>query len=118
MDGKVLLLCKDLFFTSRIRETARHLGVEVRILDGGLGGAVREETPSLLLVDLDAEQLQPIQEIRDAREASQSLPIIGFVRHENVESIRAAREAGATQVLARGAFSTRLPSLLLPKDTV
>jgi len=32
--------------------------------------------------------------------------------------LTAAREAGATQVLARGAFSTRLPSLLLPKDTV
>lgn len=116
MTSKVLLLCKDLFFTSRIQETARQVGAEVNTLRGGLGAAVQKEAPTLILVDLDAEQLRPIEEIRDARKEDGSLPIVAFVRHEHIELIRAAREAGASQVLARGAFSTKLPELLRSKD--
>lgn len=109
---RVLLGCTDLFFGSRILETARHTGAEVIQVREGLADAAARELPDLVIVDLNADTLEPVASIAAIRAANPAVRIVGFVRHEEVDRIRAAREAGATEIHARGAFSARLPALL------
>lgn len=110
MAAKVLLLCSDFIFSTKIQATARQVGVSLRSLREGLVEAAKEA--SLVLVDLDAAALSPLEVIRSIRRSSPELAIVCFVRHDHVELIKAAREAGASRVLARNAFSERLPTLL------
>ncbi|WP_373048910.1 hypothetical protein [Vulgatibacter sp.] len=112
MAPKVLLACTDLFFSSRIVETARHTGATVVQVREGVAEAALAEKPDLVLVDLHAAVLDPVESIRAIRAADPGVRIVGFVRHEEADRIRAAREAGASEVHARGAFSARLPQLL------
>lgn len=106
----VLLLCSNFLFASKIVETARQLGVELvqvkdELADGADGAAFDRA-----LVDLNHPAALP--SISSLRGASETLRIVAFVQHDDVESIRAARDAGASEVLARSAFVQRLPSLL------
>ena len=112
MPSKIVLGCTDLFFGARIVETARHTGAAVVQVREDLAGAVVREQPDLVIVDLNADALDPVAAIAAIRGAAPHLRIAGFVRHEDAELIRAAREAGASEVHARGAFSARLPALL------
>jgi hypothetical protein len=41
-----------------------------------------------------------------------AIPSIGFVSHVQTELIDAARQAGVDEVLARSAFTMRLPEIL------
>ncbi|MET0552155.1 MAG: hypothetical protein ABW221_03900 [Vicinamibacteria bacterium] len=105
----------DLMFVSRIRESAKASGADVRTVRNveALRAAVREGA-ALVLLDLDSQRLP----WADALRALSSEPdlagavSVGFVGHANETAIRTAREAGCTQVLARGAFVQRLPELL------
>ena len=105
----------DLMFVSRIREAAKASAADVRTVRNldGLRTAVREGA-TLVLLDLDSTRLP----WADALRALSSEPdlagasSVGFVGHANETAIRTAREAGCTQVLARGAFVQRLPEIL------
>ena len=109
---KVLLACTDLFFASRIVETARLAGADLVQAREDLADVAARERPELVLVDLHADALAPTEAIRAIRGAAPKARIVAFVRHEEVERIRAAREAGADEVHARNAFTRRLPALL------
>lgn len=108
MKKDILLACTDLFFSSRIESTARQLGADVRRLDAPPASV----DAALLIVDLDCMRPEPMEVIRAVRSLAPDLEIVAFVRHDQAERIRAAREAGASLVLARGAFSERLPRLI------
>jgi hypothetical protein len=111
----VAALVDDLMFVSRIREAAKASAADVRTVRNvdGVRAAVRDGA-TLVLLDLDSTRLP----WTDALRALASEPdlaaaaSIGFVGHANEAAIRAAREAGCGQVLARGAFVQRLPELL------
>ena len=45
-------------------------------------------------------------------EATKGLLVIGYIGHEQEETIAAAKAAGADKVMSRGAFSNLLPELL------
>ena len=110
MSRRILLACTDLFFASKVRETARHTGA---ILIPDLGSAPPGEEPELAIVDLDATSFDPLQLVRDLRaRLGNRVSIVAFVRHDETDLVKGAREAGADRVLSRGAFSERLPSLL------
>ena len=111
----VAVLVDDLMFVSRIREAAKASSADVRTVRNvdGLRAAVKEGA-TLVLLDLDSPRLP----WADALRALSSEPdlagavSVGFVGHANETAIRTAREAGCTQVLARGAFVQRLPEIL------
>jgi len=106
----LLLACRDLFFASRIETVARKLGWGVeRLPDHPPRNSA--ERPALAIVDLDGAG-DPIAWVRELRGSSEELAVVGFVRHDEAERIRAAREAGASLVLSRGAFTQKLPGLL------
>jgi len=112
----ILAILDDLMFTSKIKTAASQLGVAVafaRSSDAALA-EMRQRTPSLVIFDLNSTRTDPLGTVaamkRDAGLAS--IPTLGFVSHVQAELIDAARQAGVEEVLARSAFTMRLPEIL------
>ena len=106
----------DLLFSSRIRNSARHAGVACvfarspeAVLD-----AVRANRPSLVLIDLDAQRIQPLEALARLRgdAGTAGVRTLGFVSHVHASLIQAAREAGGGEVVARSTFVAALPDLV------
>ncbi|MDQ1612803.1 MAG: hypothetical protein QOG00_2734 [Pyrinomonadaceae bacterium] len=116
MKRRVLVAVDDLFFASKIRATAEHLGVEVvfpRSLDA-FDEAARESTPALVIVDLHLQRYDPFAVARrlKADELWRETPLVGFFSHVQVELQRRAADAGFDHILPRSAFTKRLPEIL------
>jgi len=111
----VIAVVDDLMFLSRIREAARGTGAEVRSVRGpkDLVEAARDGG-RLVLVDADSSRL-PWAEALGALRADpfvSAVPVIAFLSHVHAERADAALAAGASRVLARGAFVQELPRLM------
>jgi CheY-like chemotaxis protein len=110
----VIALVDDLMFLSRIREAARGAGAEVRTVRDveALAESVRAGG-RLVLVDADSSRLPWEKAVRALRGAEgDSVPVVAFLSHVHKSRAEAARAAGCTRVLARGAFVQELPRLL------
>ena len=105
----------DLFFSSKITGTARHLGLQV-VLAGTADALVARAAggAAIILLDLGAAQLDPIGTISRLKSdpATASILIVAFANHEKTDEIQQAREAGCDEVMTRGAFSSSLPAIL------
>ncbi len=105
----------DLMFTSKIAETARHVGVSVGFA-GNREVLLRKTNPapSLIILDLNLEALDPVQLVRDLKvdPRTAQVPVTAYVNHECTDLIEGAKEAGCDAVLTRGAFSSGLPEIL------
>jgi CheY-like chemotaxis protein len=111
----VAAVVDDLLFLSRIREAARPYGVSVvtaRTKDA-LVAAVRDGA-ALVLVDADSGRLPWAEAVRGVREdpTLAGIPVVAFLGHANAAAAEAARAAGASRILARGAFVAELPALI------
>lgn len=111
----VIALADDLMFLSRVREAARGAGTDVRAARAvaDVVGAARDGA-RLVLVDADGSRL-PWAEAVSALRAEPSLgalPVVAVVSHVHAERAEAARLAGCSRVLSRGAFAQELPHLL------
>ena len=112
--SRVIALVDDLLFLSRIREAARGSAVEVRAVRdaSALAESVRDGG-GLVLVDADSARLPWEAAVRALRAAEgDDLPVVAFLSHVHAERAEAARAAGCTRVLARGAFVQELPRML------
>jgi len=112
-----LLLTDDLFWSSKIVETARALGRSVKAVRsvGELADVVGAEAPSCVILDLCTRELDPVKAIDAVRAAAagRSLPrFTAFGRHTDVDGLERARAAGCEPVLARSALQSRLPEAL------
>jgi PleD family two-component response regulator len=112
----ILALVDDLLFTSKIRTTAGQLGVAVtfaRSRDTALAG-MRAVAPSLVILDLNATRADPLGTVAAMREdpSLSGIRTLGFVSHVHTELIDAARQGGVGEVMARSAFTARLPEIL------
>jgi CheY-like chemotaxis protein len=111
---EVVALVPDLFFASKIIETARHVGVKVRLSQtpGQVFGG--QENPAMVIVDLHATGFDPVEFVRDAKSRAEfaQVPVVAFVRHTRPDLIAAAEAAGCQEVLARSAFTENLGEIL------
>jgi len=116
--ARVVAAMDDLFFGARVQETARQLGVPFRLVRSADEAAVlaRTAAPALLIVDLNAAVGAPLDTIRALRDEPNlhGMTILGFCSHVQQELRAAAAAAGCDQVLARSAFTAKLPELLRP----
>lgn len=112
---RVLAAVPDLFFGSKVAGAAGRLGVRVQfassrkaLLDGAASG------PDLVIVDLDAQALDPLGAIREILERGRtSRPrLVAFASHVHGDVLEEARAVGCDQVLTRGALASGLPDLL------
>jgi PleD family two-component response regulator len=116
MNRRVLAAVGDLLFASKIRGTAEQLNVtaEFARTADSLFDAAKTEVPSLIILDLHHERLDPFALVERLKgdEQLRAVPVVGFFSHVQVELQRRAKEAGMDHVLPRSAFTQRLPDIL------
>ena len=111
----ILAVVDDLLFLSKIQETAKHLGIEVKAAQpADLPEAPLAAPPAALLIDLNHRSGKALEVLRALKSDSKTkgIAVIGFVSHVQSELIAAARDAGCDLVLARSVFASQLPNLL------
>ena len=112
----IIAAVADLMFSSRIRAAAGASGADVRFsrTAADLLNDARALRPSLVLLDLNAAPLSPVETIARLKADAETtgIRIVGFVSHVQADVIAAARAAGVDEVMARSAFVSRLPELL------
>ena len=106
----------DMFFISKIRETAKALGMIVsfpRNLDA-LRATIAQEVPALILVDLHHQKIDAAQLATElkADETAKEIPLFGFFAHVQADLQRQALEAGYDEVLPRSIFFRDLAKIL------
>ena len=106
----VIAAIPDLFFRAKVLETARTLAVTLGVARDAdeLLQQMRTEKPRLVLLDLQAAAMQPL----DTLVALEGIPVVGYLAHEMVELRDQALAAGCGEVLTKGQFSASLPSIL------
>ncbi|HXM95313.1 MAG TPA: response regulator [Candidatus Dormibacteraeota bacterium] len=110
--GKVVALMDDLFFQMKLAETAKHLGVELKVATTGDALlALMDPAPKLVIVDLNARS-QPIQAIEKLRATSKNVRIVAFLSHVQKDLATQARATGCDEVLPRSSFTQNLAAIL------
>jgi len=108
----VILLDTDLFFVVKVRTTLQHAGYDVRTARS-LADFTRRlvaDTPALALVNTAIAGVDWRAAIVAAREAQ--IPVIAFGSHVDLETQQAARDAGATRVIANSKLAADLPAIV------
>ncbi len=115
----ILYAAADLIWASKIKGVADSLGIParpVRTLEM-LEARLADTAPVALLVDLDKGEdgLALIRRLRanDSTGAHQKVRILAWGPHVEKQLLQSAREAGANEVLTRGAFDHGLQDILL-----
>lgn len=113
--GRIIAVVDDLFFASKINETAKRMGVRVEFVTTEEAVMRRAaERPSLIIVDLNLNSMQPLPLITKLKGDPElkGTSILAFVSHVQGELKLQAQEAGCDMVLARSSFSQNLPQIL------
>jgi CheY-like chemotaxis protein len=110
--GRVVALMDDLFFQMKLAETAKHLGVEVKVAATPEAlQALLEPPPKLLIVDLNSRN-QPIAQIQRLRADKNGVRVVAFLSHVQTDLAAQARAAGCDEVMPRSAFTQNLATIL------
>ena len=116
---KIYFFIEDLFFTAKIQETARKLGVKIAFIKNekeqiaALTSSEEEDRPGLIVFDLNNANAKPLTLIPKLKtKLKKSTSIIGFLSHLQGDLKAKAVEAGCDTVMPRAAFSQNLPNLL------
>jgi PleD family two-component response regulator len=112
----ILAILDDLLFTSKIRSAAGQLGIPVsfaRSREAALND-MRATRPALVVLDLNNPRTDPLGIVGAMQQDDQlrHIATVGYVSHVDTATIEAARQAGVGEVLARSAFTTKLPDIL------
>lgn len=129
----------DLLFSVRIEEVARHLDYRVKWIEKagdvaaadprvperqwaehlqGRGAVLLDDlsrwAPALIIFDLNNDQIPWKEwiELITSVPATRRIPVMCFGSHMDVETMQAAKVAGADVVLSRSRFVKELPSLI------
>ncbi len=110
--GRVVALMDDLFFQMKLAETAKHLGVEVKVAaTPDALQALLNPAPKLLIVDLNSRN-EPIATIQRLRAEKNDVRVVGFLSHVQADLAAQARAAGCDEVMPRSAFTQNLATIL------
>jgi CheY-like chemotaxis protein len=116
MSQSVIAAVDDIFFASKIRAVAEHLGLTVRFAKSiaAVTEAASAEHPRVIVVDLHSERSQPMQLARTlkADDNLRAIPLVGFFSHVETALAAEAQEAGYDRVLPRSAFTNNLAQIL------
>lgn len=110
---KVLVVCKDLFFTARIGETAKLTGASVEFarskdeLDAKLAG----DPPKLLILDLTTSGWDYELIFGTIEKSSPQIPILGFTTHALAKATQPFH-ARCDRVVTKETFTQELPEIL------
>jgi CheY-like chemotaxis protein len=111
----LLVVVDDLFFLSKIQQTAKLLGVSVETVTPGNLAERAEQAPVRgVILDLNHRSGSALDALRAIKADAKvgRTPVVGFLSHVQTDLAAAAREAGCDLVLARSIFSQKLPEVL------
>ena len=116
----VIAAVDDMFFASKIKATAKALGMVVsfpRTLPA-LMSLASDEFPDLIVADLHNARLDPIELANQLKSDDQlrNIRLLGFFSHVNVDLQQQALKAGYDEVLPRSLFARDLASILAGKS--
>ncbi|HEY2039380.1 MAG TPA: response regulator [Edaphobacter sp.] len=123
---KIFFFIEDLFFTAKIQETSRKLGVKVAFVKNDKESIAQltsttseEDRPGLIVFDLNNANAKPLTLIPKLKtKLKRGTSIVGFLSHLQGDLKAKAVEAGCDTVMPRAAFSQNLPNLLRRYGTV
>ena len=106
-------LIDDLFFQAKVVETAKHLGVSVRVCGtpDALLAEIAQHAPGLIVVDLNARS-QPLTAIERLPDSARAIPLVAFLSHVQTDLAEKARAAGCREVMPRSVFTRDLATIL------
>jgi len=110
--ARIVAVMDDLFFQMKVAETAKHLGLELKVAtnaDALL--SLLEPAPKLVIVDLNSRS-QPLAAIERVRAAQKDLRVIAFLSHVQHDLAAQAQAAGCDEVMPRSAFTQNLAAIL------
>ena len=112
----VIAAVDDMFFASKIKATAKALGMVVsfpRTL-AALISLAGDEFPDLIVADLHNARLDPIELANQLKsdDRLRSIRLLSFFSHVNVDLQQQAIKAGYDEVLPRSLFARDLASIL------
>jgi hypothetical protein len=117
-ETRIFAFVDDLFFSTKIKETARKLNVPVEFVKTEKDvvekmGANGNNRSGLAIFDLNNTAIKPLSLITKLKsKLKKKLNIIAFVSHVQGDLKVKAQEAGCDMVMPRSAFSQNLPQLL------
>lgn len=110
------VLTDDVFFSSKIREAARSQGLVADFIKSpdGLIERLSSHPPSLIIIDLKCEKLEPVKLIREIKSnpSLRVISMIGYLPHVETDLKRTASEAGCDIVLPRSRFAREARDIL------
>ncbi len=110
-----LIICSDIFFSSKVGGTAELLGYDCQVVMGGEKAiSVLTEITGIqgVIIDLTTPEL-PLSDLLSAiPEKILSCNTIAFGPHVEKEKLEEAESGGCAAVLTRSQFSAELPALL------
>lgn len=112
MPGRVVYMVDDLFFAAKIQNAAGQLGLEAERAADGQSLRVAAARAALVIVDLRLPHALDALALLAGDAATAGVPSVGFVDHENVAAMDAARARGCGTVLSKRSFAMKLPELL------
>jgi DNA-binding NarL/FixJ family response regulator len=110
--GRVIALMDDLFFQMKLAETAKHLGIEVKVATNAEAfQTLLDPLPKLAVIDLNARS-NPLQVVQQLRQSHPDLRVVAFLSHVQRDLAAQAQAAGCTEVMPRSAFTQNLAAIL------
>ena len=112
---KVLAVMSDLFFSAKINDAAKKLGMAaVFVKDNAVALEQLKLNPALVIFDLNCTSADPLELIKAMKEnpATASIGTVGFISHVQTDMKRKAQETGCDTVVARSVFAQNLQAIL------
>lgn len=116
MSKYVLAAIDDMFFASKIKGMAEHLGMQVsfvKSVESAVEKAVKD-APSIIIADLHSAKFDPFTLASELKsdERLRQIPLVGFFSHVQIELQIRAEQAGYDRVMPRSAFTKKLAEIL------
>jgi CheY-like chemotaxis protein len=112
---KVLAIMSDLFFSAKINDAAKKLGMTtVFVKDKAVALEQLKLNPRIVIFDLNCVSAEPLDLIRliKANPETASIAMIGFISHVQTELRQQALAMGCETVVPRSVFAQNLPTIL------
>jgi len=110
--AEIVGLMDDLFFQMKVLETAKQLGMQFKVANTAESLMELIATSSkLVIIDLNARN-GAIQAIERVRAGKNSVRMVGFLSHVQVDLAEQARAAGCDEVMPRSKFTQNLAQIL------
>lgn len=113
-EKKVLAVVNDLFFSVKLSEAAKRFGLTLEFVKNREDVMQKAaERPSLIVFDLNFDDVQPISLISSLKANAETRPIslLGYLSHIQADLKQQAQQAGCDMVMARSALSQNLPQI-------